>query len=218
MPNIVLDTFAKGGVFMWPLLAASIASVSVTAERAFWWGRNKLKADPARLERIYTSLEEGNLKQASAAARDSKDPVLQVVYHGLNHHHTSLQNALQVSAGLQIESAGRFLGVLDTIITLAPLLGLLGTVTGIMHAFSFLGNEELQAIKVSGGVAEALIATAFGLLIAILTLIPYNYFSNRVGKFTFTLQTAATNVEVLVESSKNKAKPTAHEAALSPVA
>ncbi len=215
MPNIILDTFTKGGFFMWPLLATSITSAAVTVERAIWWSRTGLRKETTKLDRVYTAIEEGNLKQASQLARDSKDPVLQVVYHGLNHHHTSLQNALQVSAGLQIESAGRFLGILDTIITLAPLLGLLGTVTGIMHAFSFLGNEELQAIKVSGGVAEALIATAFGLLVAILTLIPYNYFSNRVGKFTFALQTAATNVEVLVESSKTL--PT-HEAALASVA
>lgn len=135
-------------------------------------------------------------------SRDTKDPILDVIWHGLNHHHTSLQNALQVAAGAQIERAGRFLSVLDTIITLAPLLGLLGTVTGIMHAFDFIGNEEVAAVKVSGGIAEALIATAAGLAIAIATLLPFNFFTTRLAKFTFELQTAATNVEVLLDSAK----------------
>ncbi len=202
MSNIVIDTFVKGGPVMWPLLITSVASASVAVERAVWWTRHKIKTEPERLERVYAALEEANVEQASRLARDSKDPILQVIWHGLNHRHTSLQNALQVSAGLQLEGAGRFLSVLDTIITLAPLLGLLGTVTGIMNAFHFVGNEELQAIKVSGGIAEALIATSVGLAIAIFTLIPYNYFSSRVAKFTFELQTAATNVEVLVQSNR----------------
>ena len=204
---------------MWPILITSLTAASVVAERAIWWFGPGAKREPKRLEAVYAALEHGDLEKASRSARDTKDPVLQVVWHGLNHHHTSLQNALQVSAGVQIESAGRFLGVLDTIITLAPLLGLLGTVTGIMEAFRFVGSEDLQAIKVSGGVAEALIATSAGLAIAIFTLVPYNYFSARVAKLTFEIQTAATNVEVLLESGKknknaNPAPAQAHEAAL----
>jgi biopolymer transport protein ExbB len=202
MNNIVLDTFSKGGPLMWPILVTSLLSLVVILERAIWWLRHGLKGEGEKLDQIYGALEQGDVEKASKLARSSQDPRAQVIYHGLNHHHTSLQNALQVSAGLQIESAGRFLGILDTIITLAPLLGLLGTVTGIMNAFHFVGNEELQALKVSGGVAEALIATSAGLAIAIFTLVPYNYFSARVSKFTFELQTAATNVEVLLQSSK----------------
>jgi len=204
--NIVIDTFSKGGPVMWPILATFSLSLTVTIERIIWWSKTKLRSSPEKLENIYTALENGNVKQAAALARDSEDPILKVIWHGLNHHHTSLQNALQVSAGIQIGQAGRFLTVLDTIVTLAPLLGLLGTVTGIMNAFHFVGNEELQAIKVSGGIAEALIATSAGLAIAIFTLLPYNYFSARVARFTFDLQTAATNIEVLLDANKHAAK------------
>jgi biopolymer transport protein ExbB len=190
---------------MWPLLATATVAVLVIAERAFWWMRMGARTESRNLQGVYEALEVGDVPKASALCRDSQDPVLQVIWHGLNHHHTSLENALQVAAGAQIEQAGRFLSVLDTIITLAPLLGLLGTVTGIMGAFHFVGNEEVAAVKVSGGIAEALIATAAGLTTAIVTLLPFNFFNARLAKFMFVLQTAATNVEVLLKAAPKTA-------------
>src|SRR5438445_2498884 len=87
-----------------------------------------------------------------------------------------------------------------TLVTLAPLLGLLGTITGLIRSFSFLGNEELAVQAVTGGIAEALIATACGLGIAIFSLIPFNFFTSRVSNLEFELQTAATNLEVMLEA------------------
>jgi len=84
------------------------------------------------------------------------------------------------------------------LVTLAPLLGLLGTVTGLIRSFRFLGNEELAIQAVTGGIAEALIATACGLGIAIFALIPFNFFTSRVSNLEFELQTAATNLEVML--------------------
>ncbi len=89
---------------------------------------------------------------------------------------------------------------MDTLVTLAPLLGLLGTITGLIRSFSFLGNEELAVQAVTGGIAEALIATACGLGIAIFALIPFNFFTSRVSNLEFELQTAATNLEVMLQS------------------
>ncbi len=123
-----------------------------------------------------------------------------MMWNGLNHQHTSLQGALQVAAGIEIKRAGRFLVVMDTLVTLAPLLGLLGTITGLIRSFSFLGNEELAVQAVTGGIAEALIATACGLGIAIFALIPFNFFTSRVSNLEFELQTAATNLEVMLEA------------------
>ena len=78
-----------------------------------------------------------------------------MMWNGLNHQHASLQGALQVAAGIEIKRAGRFLVVMDTLVTLAPLLGLLGTIVGLMKAFGSLGNEELAVVTVTGGIAEA---------------------------------------------------------------
>jgi biopolymer transport protein ExbB len=93
---------------------------------------------------------------------------------------------------------------MDTLVTLAPLLGLLGTVTGIMGTFKFIGSEEVAVERVTGGIAEALIATACGLAIAIFALVPFNMFTSRVARLQFELETAATNVEVMVNAVKQK--------------
>src|ERR1700736_5252778 len=198
--NFLIDNFRKGGPIMWPILIVSIVALTVAIERIFWWGGRWFRRDPKRIEKVFTAIEVGDVAEASRLSRDSRDPVLRMMWNGLNHQHASLQGALQVAAGIEIKRAGRFLVVMDTLVTLAPLLGLLGTVTGLIRSFRFLGNEELAIQAVTGGIAEALIATACGLGIAIFALIPFNFFTSRVSNLEFELQTAATNLEVMLEA------------------
>jgi biopolymer transport protein ExbB len=202
--NIVVSLFLKGGPVMWPILVVTIVAVAVVGERTIWWIRESMKREPEKLEKILAALENGDLPEASAQAKGSGDPVIRMIWHGLNHFHSSLQGALQVAAGMEIQRAGRFLTVMDTLVTLAPLLGLLGTVTGIMGSFTSIGTAELAVEKVTGGIGEALIATACGLGIAIFALIPYNFFTQKTSRLQFELETAATNVEVMVNAAKQK--------------
>ncbi|MEY2498588.1 MAG: biopolymer transport protein ExbB [Verrucomicrobiota bacterium] len=198
--NFFVDNFKKGGPIMWPILLVSLTALAVVLERIFWWLGRWMRRDPKRIEKVFTAIETGDVAEASRLSRGSRDPVLRMMWNGLNHQHASLQGALQVAAGIEIKRAGRFLVVMDTLVTLAPLLGLLGTITGLMKSFSFLGNEELAVQAVTGGIAEALIATACGLGIAIFALIPFNFFTSRVSNLEFELQTAATNLEVMLEA------------------
>lgn len=202
--NIIVDYFRHGGPVMYPILLVAIVAVCVIGERVFWWLRESLRRDPDKLEKVLAALEGGDFSEASRLSKGSSDPVLRMIYHGLNHVHYSLQGALQVAAGIELQRAGRFLTVMDTLVTLAPLLGLLGTVTGIMGSFSEIGSAELAVEKVSGGIGEALIATACGLGIAIVSLIPYNYFTGKTAKLQFELETAATNIEVMVNAAKQR--------------
>jgi len=185
---------------MWPILIVSIVALTVVLERCIWWGGRWFRRDPKRIEKVFTAIENGDTAEASRLSRSSRDPVLRMLWNGLNHQHSSLEAALQVAAGIEIKRAGRFLVVMDTLVTLAPLLGLLGTITGLIRSFSFLGNEELAVQAVTGGIAEALIATACGLGIAIFALIPFNFFTSRVSNLEFELQTAATNLEVMLQA------------------
>jgi biopolymer transport protein ExbB len=205
LANIVFQFFIKGGPVMWPILASAVVAVAVVGERAFWWWRESRKRDVQKLEQILAALENSDVAAAQSLAGNSDDPVIRVIRHGLNHighAHGSLLGALQLAAGVELKRAGRFLTVMDTLVTLAPLLGLLGTVTGLMRAFLNIGSAELSVSGVTGGIGEALIATACGLGIAIFSLIPFNYFSARVTQLQFDLETAATNVEVMVGGGK----------------
>jgi biopolymer transport protein ExbB len=202
LANIVFQFFVKGGPIMWPILISAIVAVAVVGERAFWWWRESQKRDPQKMEQLLAALENSDVAAATKIAEGSEDPVIRMVYRGLNHVHTSLQGALQLAAGIELKRAGRFLVVMDTLVTLAPLLGLLGTVTGLMRAFLNIGSAELSVSAVTGGIGEALIATACGLGIAIFALIPFNFFSAKLTQLQFDLETAATNVEVMVGGAK----------------
>lgn len=206
LANVVIHYFEAGGPIMWPILIAAIMAVAVVGERLFWWIRESRRRNPSQLEDVFAALERGDFAAASAQAKGSADPVVRMIWHGMNHHHSSLQGALQVAAGSELQRAGRFLGVMDTLVTLAPLLGLLGTVVGIFRTFIALGQQSIEGAMgtITGGIGEALIATMCGLAIAIFALIPFNYFTRRVARLHFELESAATNVEVMVSAAKQR--------------
>jgi biopolymer transport protein ExbB len=181
-------------------------AVAVVGERTFWWWRESARRDPATLEKVFAALENGDFKEASLASKGSKDPIIRMIWHGMNHYHSSLQGALQVAAGAELQKAGRFLTVMDTLVTLAPLLGLLGTVSGIFRTFIALGSQSVEGAmgSITGGIGEALIATMCGLAIAIFSLVPFNYFGRKLAQLQFELESAATNLEVMVTAAKQR--------------
>jgi biopolymer transport protein ExbB len=206
MGNTVVSLFVKGGPVMWPILLCALVVVAVVGERVFWWWRQSRLRDHQMLLKIMDALHQGNVGEAAALSKGSHDPVIQMVSQGLNEHDSSFQVAMQTAAGAVLRRAGRFLPVMDTLVTLAPLLGLLGTVTGIMRSFTSIGNAELAVGAVTGGIGEALIATACGLCIAIVSLLPLNYFSGKVAKLQYDLETTASNVEVQLNRINSRAR------------
>jgi biopolymer transport protein ExbB len=96
--------------------------------------------------------------------------------------------------------------VLDTVITLAPLLGLLGTVTGMINSFSLLGNQELGApTAITGGIAQALLATAFGLMIAIVALLPFNFLNSTMEQARHEIEDAASRLDSILKGASSTA-------------
>ena len=191
---------------MWPILITALVAVAVVGERTVWWLRESARRDPQTLEKLFAALENGDFREAARISKDSADPVIRMIWHGMNHFHSSLQGALQVAAGVELQKAGRFLTVMDTLVTLAPLLGLLGTVSGIFRTFLSIGSATVEGAtgQITGGIGEALIATMCGLAIAIVSLIPFNYFSRKLAQMQFELESAATNVEIMVQAAKQK--------------
>ena len=198
----MMPLFLKGGPIMWPLLITSVVALATVIERIAFRVREKFSRDPDVVENVFSHVEKGNINAAIQAAQGSNDFVARTVVYALTHREKSLTNAYLKAANKELQRFNRGLPILDTIITLAPLLGLLGTVTGLIHAFGLLGAQELGSpVAITGGIAEALIATAFGLAIAITALIPFNYLNARLEEARNEIQDAGSQLELLLAQS-----------------
>jgi biopolymer transport protein ExbB len=197
-----LGIIIKGGPVMVPLLACSIIALAVVIERIIFWRRARSRGPVEELLRLVESQE---FAKAIDLGGNLDLPVARVLTAGLAHRNPSLTKALEVAAQAEIPVLKKRLTILDTIITLAPLLGLLGTITGMISSFGIMSEAGLgQPHAVTGGVAEALIATAAGLLIAILTLVPYNYFSNRAERELEEIEYYGSRLELLLADQEGK--------------
>jgi biopolymer transport protein ExbB len=200
--NIVIDTFFKGGWVMWPILATSFLALCVLLDRALWWLSLLRRLRTDEQEQTREALGTGDFAAVWQLGQNSPDPYLINLREGMTHAHTSMLAAMQLHATQLIEKSEARMWVLSTLITLAPLLGLFGTVVGIMRSFSFMGDEQLAPAQVSGGIAEALIATACGIAIAIFCLLPYNFFRKRVAVLRASLERWINHAEILVKSAQ----------------
>ena len=196
----MLDYFIKGGPIMYPLLLCSIISLTVIIERAIFWIGVGMRKNQILVDEVLELSRKGDWESIRMKARGSKNYVIRVLISGILHREYSLSKAMESAAADEISRMGRFMGILDTMITVAPLLGILGTVTGIIESFSMLGSFGIQNPQaVTGGIAQALITTAAGLIIAILTVFPYNYYNSLIDKASKTIEKYATSFEIVYE-------------------
>jgi biopolymer transport protein ExbB len=202
LANIVVEKFIEGGWVMWPILATFFLALCVILDRMVWWSRLHASLQNEKQEQARNAIGTGDFNTAWELTKKNGDPYLKNLAEGMTHAHTSMLAAMQLHATRIIEHSEARMWVLSTLITLAPLLGLFGTVVGIMGSFSFIGDEQLAASKVSGGIGEALIATACGIAIAILCLLPYNFFRKRVSVLRGSLERWINHTELLVKSAK----------------
>ncbi len=180
------DIFIRGGPLMWPLLLCSILSLTISIERVIFWWKERRRRDRGNLERIFSHTEAGEFHIALSITDDRTvvpDIITRILVSGLASRHSGLREGMEVAAENEIERMKRGMDILDTIITIAPLLGILGTVLGIISSFDLLGKSGIDnPVAVSGGIAQALITTAAGLMVAIMTMLPFNYMVAKVKK------------------------------------
>lgn len=187
---------------MWPLLLVSLVTVTTLIERIFFLFSERRRRDEEIVEAILDQIKLGDAEAAFETGKNSPDRAARMLVYGLSHPE-GMKDALLHAAVGELKPYERGLSTLDTVITLAPLLGLLGTVTGMIHAFGLLGNQELGSpTAITGGIAEALIATACGLGIAITALVPFNFLNAQLEQMKHYLEHAATRLELAADKSR----------------
>jgi len=190
---------------MYPLLFCSLLSLTLIIERGIFWIREEKNRDRKLLDEFMDLIEQNKLDEARELIDDTKDYIIRVMVCGTVHREFSLRDALKMSADEEIARMRRYLPVIDTMITLSPLLGILGTVTGIISSFHMLGTVGVEhPAMITEGIAQALLTTAFGLIIAIFSLIPYNYFLSKIEKATLEIEKYGTDLEIIFEKHKNE--------------
>ena len=185
---------------MYPLLACSIISLTVIIERLLFWAREGLRRDQKLVDEVLDLCRTGQWEKVKDKVTGSKDYVIRVLVNGILHREFSMSKAMEAAASDEIKRMRRYMGVLDTMITVAPLLGIFGTVIGIISSFELLGSAGIEHPQaVTAGIAQALITTAAGLAIAILSVLPYNYFNSKVEDAALSIEKYATSLEIVYE-------------------
>lgn len=180
--NDFIAALQVGGAMVYPLLVLAVLAAVIILEKAFVFAaRSRLPAALVDLAETYDfAWEELDRRVAMLGRRNYFAGFFRTIIDNRAHPAWWVESRAADEASLIEKDLGRWLWALETIVTAAPLLGLLGTITGMIRAFKLFGNSGLvDPSGVTGGVAEALIATALGLFIALVALFAYNYFSHR---------------------------------------
>lgn len=198
-----MELFAHGGPIMWPILLVSFVAITVVVERLLFLWRENAHREPEVVEKMLEKVENQDVQGALALGGRSQDYVARIMVYALTHKDHSLANAFTRAANQELTRFQQGLAIIDTCITAAPLLGLLGTVVGMMNTFGALGTGDIAANagQITGGVGEALIATSCGLAIAIIGLLPFNLLNSRVEEARHHISDAANALELILKKS-----------------
>ncbi len=197
-----MELFKFGGPIMWPILLISLLAVTVIVERLIFIFRENSQRDAAAVERMMEKVESRDIEGAMQIGKKSNDFVARILVYALSHREQSLSNAIVRAANQELTRYQQGLTILDTVITAALLLGLLGTVTGMMETFGALGEGgdiAANASRVMAGVGEALIAVMVGLTVTVVTLLPFNYLTSRLEQARHEVEDAANALRLIVD-------------------
>jgi biopolymer transport protein ExbB len=191
-----------GGLFMWPIIMCSVIAAAIILER-LWTLQEKRVLPRDLMDRVWKLVEANQVNDKVVGALEQNSPLGKVLAAGLLNRHRGrevMMERLEDTGRHVIHELERFLNTLGTIASISPLLGLLGTVTGIIKAFNAIQAGGMGDPRMlSGGIAEALVTTAAGLCVAIPALIGYRYLRGRVEGFVIEMEKDAIKLADAVE-------------------
>lgn len=201
----MIEIFLAGGILMWPILLCSLIVIGVSLER--FWTLNPAKIAPKTLlAQVWSWIKNNQVDAAKLRELKQSSPLGQILAAGLSnsrHGRDVMKDSIQEAANQVVHELERYVNVLGTISTLAPLLGLLGTVFGMIELFStIMLHGSGNTASLAGGISVALYTTAFGLVVAIPATICYRFFQRRIDTIVVTMEDEAIKLVDALHSDR----------------
>ena len=191
----VYTYFIQGGIFMWPILLFSLIALAVIIERFIVFHRAKVNVNEFLTKVRKALLVNRNVKEAIKVCEQYRGPVASVTKAGLlryGHDRQDIEKTIENAALYELDRLERRLGILATTSNVEPMLGFLGTVSGMIKSFGTLATQGLSNPgAVAAGISEALITTAAGLIVAIPAQLAFNWFTTKVTRYVRDIETAS---------------------------
>lgn len=205
----IVEIFQKGGVMMYFILAASIASLAVFIEKLWELGSERV-VPQGFLRKVRHLMQHHDADGALVACKENDSPMARVIAQGLRYIHLGrpeAREAMNDVGQMEIQHLSKWISVMGVSTTIAPLLGLLGTVLGMIKVFVDLSQYENPAIGVlARGIYEALITTAAGLPVGIISFLFYTYAQSRVNRISAAMEAVAIDVMDILDSDKDESE------------
>jgi len=205
----VAEYFRQGGIFMYPLLFFSVLAATVAVERFIVFSKAKINVNAFLTQIRKALLVNRNVKEAIKVCEQNKGPVASVMKAGLLRYgqpREEIEKTIENAALYELDRLEKRLGVLGTTANVAPMLGFLGTVAGMIKSFATLAEQGLtNPAAVAVGISEALITTATGLIIAIPAQLVYNWYTTKITRFVRDIETASNMlIETFIEMDSQR--------------
>ena len=198
----ISSIFQQGGLLVYPLLLLLIAALAIIVYKGVQLRRSSV-ISPAVVERVEQFVLDNKVTEATAYCKRNSTPMSRVLMAGILNYEKSegeLKETLEEAGRQEIPSIRSWLPALGTIASVAPLLGLLGTVIGMIEVFSTLAQDTtVNAGMLAGGISEALVTTAFGMVIAMPALAAYNYFVAKVQTLTIDMEKISLHMVAMLK-------------------
>lgn len=204
----LVELFNDGGNFMWPILVLLVVGLAFVIERFVTLTRASVNTRKF-LARLHSALHEGGIEGAAAECEKTPGPVASILHAGLSRADKGLQNvekAITNAGSIEMAFLERGMAVLSTVIVLAPMLGFTGTVWGMIAAFDAIKTKnDISPAVVAGGISQALLTTLFGLVVAMLIQVFFNYFTSKIDKLIIDMEESSVELmDALVELEEKK--------------
>ncbi|MGM0607316.1 MAG: MotA/TolQ/ExbB proton channel family protein [Candidatus Muiribacteriota bacterium] len=197
-----MDFIFRGGFMMFPLLVCSVLAVAIFIERLVYLNKTRLDSE-SLMARIREVMEAGKIELAVHTCKRADTPLSRILLAGIQNFNKSkenVKNAIEQASLEELPQLEKYVPALGTIAQIAPLIGFLGTVTGMIKSFNVVAAQGLgnDPTALAGGIAEALITTATGLSIGIPTFVVYNYLTNRIDKFLMEIERRSMEITNII--------------------